>query len=246
MKTLILILLFSNNSLGKETFELSRKWIFETTRISGWEVKIESKVLLNKKLKKKVIEIFREQLSTLSKVIPPKRLAEIKKIPIWVSNESHYLFRKDEKGTMVYHVDPRWLKKHFLPEKLARSIHLINPNNYITLHKAFTKQPFVTLHELSHAYHHQCLGSDNKVLIDAYDNAIKNKLYLKVSRKLMKKKGNAYAATNVFEYFSELTEAYFGENDFFPFTRKELKGYDPVGFRAIQKSWDSSCKMITR
>jgi hypothetical protein len=29
------------------------------------------------------------------------------------------------------------------------------------------------------------------------------------------------------KYFADLTEAYFGKNDFFPFNREDLKKYDP-------------------
>ncbi len=39
------------------------------------------------------------------------------------------------------------------------------------------------------------------------------------------------------EYFSELTEAYFGKNDFFPFTRDELKQHDPAGFALMEEAW---------
>lgn len=35
-------------------------------------------------------------------------------------------------------------------------------------------------------------------------------------------------------YFGELTEAYWGENDFYPFDREELERYDPRGFEALR------------
>lgn len=42
------------------------------------------------------------------------------------------------------------------------------------------------------------------------------------------------------EYFAELTEAYFGKNDFYPFTRAELKTHDPKGYRMIEAVWKIS------
>ena len=50
-------------------------------------------------------------------------------------------------------------------------------------------------------------------------------------------KRKAYAATNYKEYFAELTEAYFGKNDFFPFNRVDLKKYDPTGYQLMQDVW---------
>ena len=37
--------------------------------------------------------------------------------------------------------------------------------------------------------------------------------------------------------FAELSEAYFGRNDFYPFTRKELEKHDPAGYRLMRETW---------
>jgi hypothetical protein len=47
----------------------------------------------------------------------------------------------------------------------------------------------------------------------------------------------AYATTDPKEYFAETSEAYFGKNDFYPFTREELKRFDPVGFQLMEQVW---------
>jgi len=41
----------------------------------------------------------------------------------------------------------------------------------------------------------------------------------------------AYAMNDAKEYFAEETEAFFGRNDFYPFTREELKKHDPSHVR---------------
>ena len=41
------------------------------------------------------------------------------------------------------------------------------------------------------------------------------------------------------EFFAEMSEAYFGVNDFFPFTRGELKESEPEIYELIQNAWDS-------
>jgi len=47
----------------------------------------------------------------------------------------------------------------------------------------------------------------------------------------------AYAMTDPMEYFAEGTEAFFSRNDFFPFTRDELKQHDPEMFALLAKLW---------
>ena len=48
--------------------------------------------------------------------------------------------------------------------------------------------------------------------------------------------------TNPQEYFAENTEAFFSRNDFFPFTRAELKKHDPETFALLQRLWRTEAK----
>jgi len=50
----------------------------------------------------------------------------------------------------------------------------------------------------------------------------------------------AYAATNEREYFAETTEAFFGRNDFYPFTRADLEKHDPEMFHLLARVWGVS------
>jgi Mlc titration factor MtfA (ptsG expression regulator) len=43
--------------------------------------------------------------------------------------------------------------------------------------------------------------------------------------------------TNPMEYFAETTEAFFSRNDFFPFTRDELKQHDPEMEKLLARLW---------
>jgi Mlc titration factor MtfA (ptsG expression regulator) len=53
---------------------------------------------------------------------------------------------------------------------------------------------------------------------------------------------DAYAASNSEEYFAELTEAFFGENDFYPWNGELLKIYDPEGYQMVATVWDVKAK----
>jgi hypothetical protein len=54
---------------------------------------------------------------------------------------------------------------------------------------------------------------------------------------MTKEKRRAYALTNAKEYFAELSESYFGTNDFFPFHRGELQVHDPEMAAILAKVW---------
>jgi hypothetical protein len=44
--------------------------------------------------------------------------------------------------------------------------------------------------------------------------------------------------TNEREYFALLTQAYYERSGFFPFTREDLRKYDPVGFELARDAWE--------
>ena len=50
----------------------------------------------------------------------------------------------------------------------------------------------------------------------------------------------AYAKNDAREYFCEITEAWFGANDFYPFNREQLKQHDPMGWQLMHLVWDGS------
>jgi len=99
------------------------------------------------------------------------------------------------------------------------------------------RMPYLLLHELAHAYHDRVLGFDQPEIRRAFQHAENSGSYDKVKRFNGKSIviDKAYAMSNHKEYFAELSEAYFGKNDFFPFNRDELKAHDPTGFKVLKK-----------
>jgi hypothetical protein len=102
------------------------------------------------------------------------------------------------------------------------------------------EQPMMLLHELAHAYHLLLEGGyEHGPIADAYIAASRAHRYDDVAY-ILAEDGQtrpAYAGTNPQEYFAELSEAYFGRNDYFPFTREDLRGHDPEGFAMIEAVW---------
>jgi hypothetical protein len=160
--------------------------------------------------------------------MPATRLAALRRVWIWVEWE------KKKDGAAEFHPSAQWLKSHgYNPEK-AGHIELSNTRNFVAWSRS--AQPWMVLHELAHAYHHLVLGEDCKSIEAAYKQAVDKKLYESVAY-CGGGKQKAYALTNAKEYFAELSEAYFGRNDFFPFVRGDLKKHDPQGFQRMEQIW---------
>ena len=90
------------------------------------------------------------------------------------------------------------------------------------------------LHELLHALHAQYLpnGVGNSDVLRFYNNAVRGKLY----------PAGEYVLKNHKEFFAEMTESYFGVNDFFPFNRAELKEAEPEIYALLKDVWESPPK----
>jgi hypothetical protein len=176
-----------------------------------------------------VLSLMRERLRDVVVTLPPHRVAELRRVPIWVG-----MNMSADRRTMYHPVGSAWPRQHGFPEAKIGSVDITNAGRFLRLER---DQPSILFHELAHAYHDQVLGHRNQAVLRAYKNAVESGLYREVKR-VNGRVGPAYALTNEREYFAELTEAYFGRNDFFPFVRAELQHYDPMGFEAVRVAWE--------
>lgn len=175
----------------------------------------------------KVAELLAAKLLEINRTVPPKALERLHHVAIWVELDDP----KFPGG--CYHPSREWLLENgFNPDK-AKCIELGNAANFLTWS---LDQPSMVLHEMAHAYHDQVLGYDNPDIKAAYKHALATGLYQSVLYCRGGKK-RAYALTNDQEYFAELSEAYFGVNDFYPFVRAEVQEYDPVMYKVLGKVW---------
>src|SRR5262249_52859956 len=134
---------------------------------------------------------------------------------------------------MCYHPAAGWLKKNGMNPAKAKAVEIANAKNFL----GWTiQQPWMVLHELAHGYHDQVLGFDHEDVKSCYQAAVDSKAYAEVTD-ISGNKRKHYALTDEMEFFAELTESYFGTNDFFPFVRSELKEHDPRGYEMIEKYW---------
>ena len=138
-------------------------------------------------------------------------------------------------GPMQYHPSADWLKANGYATDLEKCVHIPRAADLPTI-RNIREQPWVILHELAHAYHDQVLSFEEPRIIEAYEKYKKSghgdKTLLYDGRRV-----RHYALTNQMEFFAEMTEAYFGVNDFFPFNRAELKEAEPEIFKLLQAIW---------
>lgn len=227
-----LILLFSILT----TFTLSAQHIspngdsYTKLKIQGFTVMVRTEIV-GKDFTNKFVELLTENLKEINKILKPEYLKVIKSRPLWLEES-------EDKGVATYHPSEKWLKENGWNTDFAAC------SQYGNLTKAYasmtSNQPYVILHELAHLSHHNIFGYDNKDIDDAYKNAKESGKYDSVDLlthdgRIVKQK--AYGMNNNMEYFSELTEAYFGKNDFYPFDYAQLKEFDPQGFEVMRKLW---------
>ncbi len=196
--------------------------------IQGFAVLIHPEVLRHPQDADRMKVELESQLKVILRDLPTKAMERLKKVRLWVEWE------KKPNGGAEFHVSRTWLHANgYNPEK-AGDIEISNTRNFVNWSRS--SQPCMVMHELAHAYHHLVLGEKHAGIEAAFKQAVDRKLYESVGYVLGGNK-RAYALSNAKEYYAELTEAYFGKNDFFPYTRSELAKHDPVGFQLMESTW---------
>ena len=206
---------------------------YETRSIEGWTVYVNRKLQQDSSEKStKAIELLTAQLKEIVRAVPEAPLAHLQHVPLWINPEYPGTPPRAE-----YHPDAGWLRKHGRDPRMAKCVEFTNVRIF---EAECRRMPCFVLHELAHAYHDQVLGFDQPDIIAAYKRAVASKSYDAVERWNGHPPNTierAYAMTNYKEYFAESTEAFFGRNDFFPFTRDELRRHDPQMYRLLVKLW---------
>ncbi len=200
--------------------------------LEGWAIRVDDRLLQrpNEELGKRALRFLENKLADIAVVVPEDRLKKLRAVAIVLDLNCGGL------GPMQYHPSAGWLKANGYPADLAKCVHLPRAADLATK-RNIREQPWVILHELAHAYHDQILGFDEPRIIEAYEKYKKSghgdKTLLFDGRRV-----RHYALTNHKEFFAEMTEAYFGTNDFFPFNRAELKEAEPGIYALLRDIWE--------
>lgn len=202
---------------------------YRTLKLAGWNVAVSKR--LNEQdaaQAENAIKLLRGQLENVARVVPAAPLQQLRAVPIWLSPPP-----ADESPRGAYHPSADWLGEHGRNPAMAKNIEF---TNVAIFPQEIERMPMMALHELAHAYHDRVLGFENEEIEAVYRRAVESKSYEAIKRS----NGNierAYAITNAKEYFAETSEAFFGRNDFFPFTHDELRRHDPEMYRLLERIW---------
>lgn len=195
---------------------------------SGWESQHPVEV-------RRVLAALETDLAGIEAVVPGPSLAVLReRVTIWISPSLEPREGFSGRG-MCFHESEAWVSANGLGAERFRGVEICNAGDYL-LWRA--EQPMMVLHEMAHAYHEAIRPGDGEVRA-AFEHAVAEGRYEHV-RHVLAGPGElrrAYALNNDREYFAELTEAYFGRNDFGPVTREELRDLDPMGFGMIERAW---------
>jgi hypothetical protein len=200
--------------------------------IAGWKVHVSTKV--DATAFAKALPLFQAQLDEIVRVVPAKAVAELQKVPLWINPEYPKVRPRAE-----FHPDADWLRENGRDSVMAKAVEFTNVRIF---EEETRRMPNFALHELAHAYHNRTvrMSFGNLEIKVAYEKAKASGKYDRVERKDSEGRSHmerAYAMTTPQEYFAECTEAYFSRNDFFPFTRDELKQHDPEMFALLERLW---------
>ena len=212
---------------------------FYTLEHEGFKFKIREEEY-NTPAAQSAISLLKENFEEINSLLPQKALEVMHKNPVWMERDL-------TDGAAWYHTSKEWLESQGYMTEKWHCVELCNFVHYVSWTKQ--NQPYMVLHELCHLYHDLALpgGFENPDVKAAYNHAMAEGLYVNTPYRLDKDTviphyddyyhAKVYATTNQMEYFSEICEAYWGENDYYPFNYKDLKEYDEQGFALMEKVW---------
>lgn len=202
-----------------------------TREIQGWTVRLDDRLLAGEHadLGTRAVGLLEGQLRNIALVLPADKLKPLRRVPIWL-DLTHGALQPEQ-----YHPSAEWLAKHGYSRQLAQCVHIPDARYFASARHQRT-QPWAMLHEFAHAYHDRVLGFDHAEIKAAWEKLTAGGRYKSVLH-IDGKPRPHYALVNPQEFFAEMTEAYFGQNDFYPFNSAELKRDEPELFQLLEKLW---------
>ncbi len=199
--------------------------------MEGWNVRVDDRLLGGDGAARgeRALKLLGARLVAITIVVPEPALAKLRAVTIELDLDYGDL------RPMQYHPSADWLKDNGYSEALAKCAHIPNVEDFLSPFENH-RMPWVVLHELAHAYHDQVLGFEEPRVVAAWQKFRDSGKYQSV----LTSPGNTrehYGVTNQKEFFAEMTESYFGSNDFYPFVTGELKQAEPEIFALMAEIW---------
>lgn len=205
-------------------------------QIEGWTIRVDDRLLQGEGvlLGQKALRLLETRLYEIKRLVPEDKVTRLQKVTFWLDQTCGTL------QSPQYHPDEDWLKKHEYDPLMAKCVHIPSAD-YFCGNRFQREQPLGVLHELAHAFHDQVLSFDHADIKAAWQKMSEGERYTSVLHASGKRRPH-YAATDRMEFFAEMTESYFGANDFFPFNAAELQAEEPAIYELMERIWGPYAK----
>jgi hypothetical protein len=209
---------------------------YETVQLGPWKALVEKQLLAEQPaLAKRALAKLERQLGELFAVLPRQSHEDLRKLTLLLMYGVAAKGGGRNNGLEYFQKDAPKHREHLDP-RMASAILIYSAENYDWLPAERALKALA--HEFGHAYHLEHWPELRADIHDAWENAVKAGLYRNVKDRNGKVVKEGYAIRNHLEYFAELTAVYFVGGYYYPFTREELRKYDPHGYALIERLWD--------
>ena len=212
---------------------------YRAMKLDGYQIMVHEALLIGEPLMWERVRVhLRADLDEITHRLPAHAIELLRATtPIWVELQGRVVPGGMSGRGKYFHPSREWLSGHgILPDKVD-GIEIANAADYLEWRR---NQPYGLLHEFAHAWWFKLSLEQRAPVQAAYEQAMQQGLYEQVGYNLAPEgePRRAYAASNVNEYFAELSEAWFALNDYQPMTRPQLVAFDPIGAHAVEQVWN--------
>jgi len=202
-----------------------------TRNIEGWTVRVDDRLLQgpHAAVGERALKLLTSRLVAITIVVPEKSLAKLRVVTIELD------LNYGDLRAMQYHPDAGWLKEHGYSEQLAKCVHIPDVEDFLSPEENLC-MPWVVLHELAHGFHDQVIGFEDARVTAAWKQFRDSRKYKSVLTTSGRMREH-YGLTDPKEFFAEMTECYYGSNDFYPFVSGERKQAEPETFALLADIW---------
>ncbi|MCA9065691.1 MAG: hypothetical protein KDA96_21630, partial [Planctomycetaceae bacterium] len=130
---------------------------YQNQNVEGWPFRVSQQLLRDQPAETDTaLQLLKEQLQLVIKVLPRPALGKVRNVPIWLSPPY-----ANARPTGEYHPGADWLRTAGRRPELVRCVEFTNID---IMRQEVRRMPMMVLHELAHAYHDQKLGFDHPAI----------------------------------------------------------------------------------
>jgi hypothetical protein len=219
---------------------LPSQWRAES--LAGFQVMFSPVLLGNREAADEARSFVQDQLADIVRRVPTPAVKQLRRVPVWLDLDP------SARPGVFYANWPS--NRHNGPDRDYAGFHgamyqgVVFRNIVQAIAMSILRNPMLVMHEMAHAYHDRVLGAWNPEVRRVYEAAKAKGLHQSVRFANGRSVPFGNAIRNEWEYFAELSEAYFGENDQTPLSAKDLHSYDSDGYQLVGQAWTGALPTV--